>query len=140
MDERIVLDTSVTVKWFVDEADSDKAIKLLNLYNQNQVKIVVPEIICLELINALKFGVGFEKKTLTKAISGFLALGLEMVPLFEFYFDEIIALMTENKLASYDAFFVAVAKLKQLPLITADKKHHRKEIYPKIRYIDEVKI
>ncbi len=140
MDEKVVLDTSVVVKWFVDEADSDKAIKLLNLYKENRIKIVVPEIICLELINALKFGVGFEEEALTKAISGFLILGLEMTPSFDFYFDEVIALMVKNNLASYDAFFVAAAKYKQLPLITADKKHHRKEIYPKIRYIDEVKV
>lgn len=140
MGEKVVLDTSVIVKWFVEEPDSAQANQILNLYQKNKVGIVVPEIVCLELINALSFGAGFDENGLKEALTAFLNLDFEMVPLFEFYFNELISIMSDFRIAAYDAYFIVAAKSKQIDLITADKKHHLKEIYPQVRYLDEVNL
>ncbi len=138
MGEKVVLDTSVIVKWFVEESGSGQANQILNLYQKNKVGIVVPEIVCLELINALKFGAGFDENGLKEALTAFVNLDLEMVPLFESYFNELINIMSDFRIAAYDAYFIVTAKSKQIDLITADKKHHLKEIYSQIKYLDEI--
>ncbi len=138
MGERVVLDTSVIVKWFVEEVDSARANQILKMYQRNEVGIVVPEIVCLELINALNFGAGFNENGIREALTAFVNLDLQMEPLFDFYFSKLIDIMSDYRIAAYDAYFIVAAKSKQIDLITADKKHHLKEIYSRIKYLDEI--
>jgi predicted nucleic acid-binding protein len=45
-------------------------------------------------------------------------------------------IMQKFDIAIYDSLFVALAINENCQLITADKKHHKKEIYNKIVYLD----
>lgn len=133
--ETVVLDTSVVVKWFVEENGSKKAQGLLKRYVNKDLQIIVPEIICLELANALFFGAGFKKKDLSDALHAFYSLRIEMVQFGETFVKQIAEFMVKFRVPMYDSSFVFLAKNKKIPLITADRKHHSKKFYKNVKYI-----
>jgi len=49
-----VLDASVVLKWFVNEEDSDKAVRLRKQYYLGEREIVVPDLLLFEVSNALR--------------------------------------------------------------------------------------
>lgn len=133
--DKIVIDTSVVVKWFVEEKNSSIALKLLEDYQKEKLLIYIPEIIILELSNALYFGARFEPSIVEKAIEYFYALKVIHVFLTKSLIDQAIKIMGRFKIAIYDSLFVALAKEEKCSLVTCDTKHHRKEMYPKIKYL-----
>ena len=52
--ERIVVDASVVVKWFVPEKDTGKALKLRDLYIRGDVELLSPTLLYYEVSNALR--------------------------------------------------------------------------------------
>ncbi|MGB9707080.1 MAG: type II toxin-antitoxin system VapC family toxin, partial [Microgenomates group bacterium] len=133
--EKVVLDTSVVVKWFVEEKDSQKALNFLEEYRQGKLKLLAPQIVGLELANALFFGAGFKGKILEKALSAFYNLGITLVPLSEELVKESAVYSEKFKIAAYDALFIVVAEKEKCFLVTADKKHHQKSFSPRIKYL-----
>jgi len=133
--EKVVLDTSVVVKWFVEEEGSKKAIDFLEKYRRGELKILVPEIISLELANALFFGAGLKGKTLQEAISAFYKLGISFISLDEVLVREASKYSEKFKIATYDALFIVLAEKEKCFLVTADKKHHQKSFSRRIKYL-----
>lgn len=133
--EEVVLDSSVVVKWFLNETDSTKAKELVDKLLAGKIKIFVPEIILLELINSLSLGAKLSKEEIKTAISYFYNLNLIIVTLKRSLIEKTLEIATEFKIASYDAFFMAVADEKRIPLITADRKHHLREYSPLVKYL-----
>lgn len=134
--EKVVIDTSVAVKWFIKERGSEKAVKLLDSYKNGQIKIMAPEIISLELVNALYFAACFKGRILKEALSSFYRLNLSLNPLSELFLQESSVYMQKFNIGVYDALFIALAEKEKIPLITADKKHHRREFSKFIEYFD----
>lgn len=133
--EKVVLDTSVVVKWFVEEKDSEKAQKFLEAYQDGRLEIIAPEIMGLELTNALFFGAGYKGEVLKQALAAFYSLKLASVPLSESFVQEARKYMEKFKIAIYDALFIALADRERLPLISADKQHHQKRFSKQIKYL-----
>lgn len=133
--EKVVLDTSVVVKWFVEEKDSKKALKLLKDYQNGQLKIIAPEIVSLELANALFFGAGYKNKLLKESLDAFYALDLSLIPLTKSFIQEASEYMEKFKIAIYDALFIFLAEKEKIPLITTDRRHHQKRFSKQIRYL-----
>jgi len=48
-----VVDASVVVKWFVEEENSSKAIEIRDKYVNAELKLIAPEILLFEVLNAL---------------------------------------------------------------------------------------
>lgn len=133
--DQIVVDTSVAVKWFLDEEDSDKALNLLNKIKDRSVLAVFPSIIFLELENAVYFSGSPTVEKLQTAIFDLFNLKQEIIPPDIFLLNKMASLMVQFGLASYDALFLALAENRQIPLITADKKHHQQKFSKFIRYL-----
>ncbi|MEM2082365.1 MAG: type II toxin-antitoxin system VapC family toxin [Candidatus Bathyarchaeia archaeon] len=60
--ERIVVDASVLVKWFVDEEGSREALAIRRRYVEGEVEIVARELIIFETLNALRYKGGFSRR------------------------------------------------------------------------------
>src|SRR3989344_9414163 len=105
MDNRIVVDTSVALKWFVEEEGSKKARKILEQYKSGSLEILAPEIIGLELANALFYGVSLKGKRLKEAIELFYSLGLSLVPLDRLFIQEAGFLFGKRKIFNFFFFF-----------------------------------
>lgn len=133
----IIVDTSVVTKWYAqkDENDLEQAFHLLESCNQNKLALICPKIILLELANVLYVGKKLTKELCLASISSFKKLCEELVDIENT--DLMIEIMYSYKLPSYDAIFIALAIKKQIPLVTADYKHHLKSITPRIIWLSE---
>ncbi|MGC8578222.1 MAG: hypothetical protein ACP5M7_09575 [Thermoproteota archaeon] len=70
----VVVDASVVVKWFVEEENSDKAIKIRDKYIEGEIKLIAPEIITFEVLNALYYKKLFsesEMKEISEALNSY---------------------------------------------------------------------
>lgn len=123
--KRFVVDTSVALKWFSKEKDSEKADKLLKTLESKQIEIYLPELAKYELGNAL-----FKGKRLSYVQARAILETLYMLPL-NFVAEDFKLAKTSYRLAEklnityYDACFLALAKIRKIPLITANPKHQR---------------
>jgi predicted nucleic acid-binding protein len=116
-----VIDSSVALKWYVQEHDSELARPLLGL------RLVAPDLIVAELANALwkKIRKGEAVEALAREALVHLRQAVTLVPspaLVAGAFDLSVELLHPV----YDCVFISLAKETDLPLITADGKFHRR--------------
>ena len=139
MEEKVVIDTSVIIKWFADEEDSGKARLLLDCWWRRELEIVVPELLIYELANALRFGKKAPKTAISKIIRDFLSAMPQIYIVNPNIIDLCLNYVFEHGLTIYDAVYVALADMLEVPLVTADLKHHRKKISKNIVYLKDIK-
>lgn len=137
MEEKIiVIDSSVIIKIIANEADSDAAIKIFDDLEKSKIKIILPNVVFLEILNALFFGQSkLNSVEIEKAINHLFNFNLEIVQIEKDIIAQTAIIMCDFKITSYDALLVALAISRNCVLLTADRKHHKKEIYSKIKYL-----
>ena len=119
-----VLDASVIVKWFVNEIDTDKAVELWNKHASDEVKIIVPSLIFLEVINSLRYK-GNSEETLIEINKTLWNSDLKIEPISEQLVQHAIILAKKYDLTIYDAIYVSLAQLHGCSLVTSDKELYK---------------
>lgn len=117
-----LLDTSVAVKWFIQEDDSEKAAELRYAHGRRELLLYAPDILLMELTNALRYSPAVSAEEIPEALKLFPGLGITIIPFEPEALISCITLSLENDLAIYDAYFLALAQALEMPLITADRK------------------
>jgi len=64
----VVVDASIVVKWFVEEEGSDKSLKLRDQYIEGKIRIIAPELMIFETLNALYYKRLFSEKELKRSL------------------------------------------------------------------------
>ena len=125
--KRYVLDTSVLVKWFVTEEDSDKAERFLNDLSDEKIEIVIPVTLLYELANVLwvRRLQGLSQAEALSILKDFRRLNLEVVSSLELV-EEAQAFAYRYNISIYDAVFLALSESRSCEFITADEKLYRK--------------
>lgn len=118
-DQKVVIDASVAVKWFLEEDYSNKATALRADYLDSAVDIVVPDLLPYEVLNALKYSGDFGKLELEKVAEILENYQLARLPIPG---KEAVAAAYEYGITIYDAAYVAVAKKEDAAFYTADRK------------------
>jgi len=118
-----VVDASVIVKWFIPEADSDKAWMLKDLLTRKEVSLYSPRYALVEVANALTLHpiVKLSEDDIIDAISA----SEGMVILADLTREEwrtAIKLAREIPTAVYDSAYLALSLNMNAKLITADSK------------------
>lgn len=113
----VVVDTSVVIKWFLPEIDSDKARAL-----RSGEIFGAPELIRYEFCNALAFKKDVSRETVLEAVEVFPTLALQLFTLPPAGFRRVVILAREFQISAYDATFVVLAETLKTQLITADLK------------------
>ncbi|MBL7150742.1 type II toxin-antitoxin system VapC family toxin [Candidatus Microgenomates bacterium] len=123
---KIVLDTSVIIKWFTKEIKSSDAKVYLEGFREGKYQIVLPELAKYELGNAILKGKKFSFYKARKIFSTFYSFPLIFVE--ENESQSLLTYKTAQKLniTYYDASFLALAKQEKATLITANPKHQKK--------------
>jgi predicted nucleic acid-binding protein len=116
-----LLDTSVAVKWFVTEEDSERAADLQQAHLRDDLQLHAPDIMLMESANALRYA-GLSEERILQDLETFSALGVEIIPFSIDVLNSAASLSLEHDLAVYDACFLALAQALEVPLITADRK------------------
>lgn len=122
-----VVDASVGAKWFlppVDEPFASEAHRLLQLYTDNKVRLLVPDLFWAEIASVNCSAVVRGRLSVPKALAALdemLALGLPSVPTNDLIVSALpIAL--NHKRSVYDSIYVAAAVTAEAELVTADEK------------------
>ena len=116
-----LLDTSVAVKWFVTEEDSERAADLQQAHLRDDLQLHAPDILLMESANALRYA-GLSEERILQDLETFSALGIEIIPFSIDILNSAVNLSLEHDLAVYDSYFLALAQAMEIPLITADRK------------------
>ncbi|MEM3995420.1 MAG: type II toxin-antitoxin system VapC family toxin, partial [Thermofilum sp.] len=76
-----VVDASVVVKWFVEEEGSDRALEVRDRYVSGELKLIAPELLPFEVLNALYYKRLFTVEELKSAAEALDAFFFELYPL-----------------------------------------------------------
>lgn len=116
----LVLDASVTVKWFLNEENSDKAINLKESFLRGDLLIIAPDLITLEILNALRYNKKKEKE-IVMANKDIFELGLNLIRVNNELLSKTIENSIKYNITIYDALYITLAQIHGTFLITADK-------------------
>lgn len=120
---RLVVDSSVAIKWFVSEDDSEDALKL-----RDRHQLVAPDLLVAECVNA--FWKMARRGELTAEVA---ILACQSLSLTEVILENMTDLsMRAGTMAiafdhpAYDCFFLALSAAEGLPYVTSDLSFVRK--------------
>jgi predicted nucleic acid-binding protein len=117
-----VVDSSVVVKWFVEDREQgvDAALRLLDAHETDTAPLWAPDILVLEVVNALARR-GALVPDLGLSVRDLLALHLDLVPVTQVAHD-VATLCSRHSITAYDASFAALSNQLGMPLVTADRR------------------
>lgn len=118
----VVADASVIVKWFVEEENSDKALMLRDKYIEGEIRIAAPELMPLEVLNALYYKRLFSRDEMREISEALEAYSFTLYPLRGEYAEKTVEVAFENDVTVYDASYIALAVVKNTHVYTADEK------------------
>ena len=116
-----VIDASVAVKWFLEESDTEDALRLQSDFFEGLLSLRVPSIFPYEVMNALHFSRRYSRRELLESARDVDRCGFQMVPLFGDYLERTVNLALTSGTTVYDASYLALAALEDCLLYTADE-------------------
>ncbi len=118
-----ILDTSVAIKWFVDEDDSDKARHLRDSFVDGRSELVAPDLLKYELASALRFHpiADVARSTLLNALRAIDNYQFLIQPSKEAW-TLAIELSYSTPISLYDGLYLGLSHVLRSPLVTADQK------------------
>ena len=129
MDDAYVVDSSVYVRWFVDQVGFEHAREVRDSFLAGDIELISPELARVEMANALRKA-GLLKANLTRA--EYLAavrtlddLGVELVAQDADGIERVGQIAADNMVSVYDATFVDLALQRGLRLLTGDGRSTR---------------
>lgn len=118
----VIVDASIAYKWFAKEEDSDLALNILQKHFNIQEKIVMPDLILYELVNAWVTKTAISIPIVKTNLKNLQDAGLEIEnPTFELVL-EAAAIAKKYRISVYDSYYLVLAKKKKCDFITADAK------------------
>ena len=74
-----VLDASVILKWFLEEEGTSQALRLREEFYRGEREIVVPDLLLMEVANALRYNPSFTAKEIKEAIQTLFDIGIVII-------------------------------------------------------------
>ena len=125
MPKRVVIDSSVALKWWLDDEEFvDEARFLLNDVVAGEIELVVPELWFYEIANGINTAAKRERISNDMAedfIEELQSVTATLVPVSS-YLTKTYKESTKYSHAIYDIVYMVIAESKQIQFITADKK------------------
>jgi len=137
--DKIVVDSSVVIKWFVTEPLSDESRRVLDGYQSGSFTLLAPDLLAAEIGNIVwkkyRFQ-GLAKADAEQIITAFRELNIELIPATELLAEALQIAMTHERTV-YDSLYIALSKRENCVYITADERlvNTMSQSFPKIVWI-----
>lgn len=121
---KIIIDSSVAVKWYLPDEENTDAIKIKSDFTRKLVSVNVPLLFFYEVSNILRTvskSLRIDTEKSTKAFEDILNLNFTTYFSKELFRDALQKAFNLD-ITAYDAAYVALAENLQIPLFTADEK------------------
>ena len=121
--ERLLVDSSVAVKWFFDEPHSERALAILEAGRSGDASLLAPDLIYSEFGNAVRKRVLREELTAEDGaiiVAAFTRIPFEQLLQTRLLLPTAYRLALEHGCTVYDAVFIAAASQAGADLVTAD--------------------
>ncbi len=131
--ERISLDSSIVVKWFSYEEDTEKALKIKDAFVRGEIELIVTQLLYSEVINALRYKPDYNVSKLKKSADALLNLHMYVEIIDNDILKRSSEIAFDAGVTIYDAIPVAVAEKHKTICLTADKRtqyNKMKDKYP----------
>lgn len=121
-----VVDTSVVLQWFhkSGELHHKEARRILDDLKTDRIRISIPDMLPLELLNVFIKGKGLSAEEANSTLKTLFELPIKIISIDLPILEESSKLMKEYNMASYDAYFLALAQNEECILISDDQKAH----------------
>ena len=120
--ERLAIDSSVAVKWFSQESDTDGAVEIRDAHVRGDLELIVSPLLYCEVVNALRFKPDLEVGRLERAVEALFKLHMAMEPVDQSIMERCVEIAFDGGVSIYDALPVAVAERNGTVCVTADEK------------------
>lgn len=137
--DRLVVDSSVAIKWFVPEPYSTEARRILNDYQTGGLSLLAPDLINAEVGNIVwkkyRFQ-GLAAEDAQEIINDFRLLTFLLTSTAELL-DEAYRLAVTHQRTVYDALYIALSIRERCHFVTADEKlvNAVKATYPNVVWV-----
>ena len=122
----MILDASVIVKWFTREEKREEALKYREMFLNDEIEIVVPDLILYEIGNVLRYNPSFNNEDVTLAVRSLVDLGINIIIPTTEILDIAIDLAFKYNTTLYDSVYLALAEILNDTLVTADRNLYEK--------------
>lgn len=120
--ERLAIDSSIVVKWFSEEEDTNKALEIRDTYVGGEVELIVTPLLYCEVANALRFKPDFDAKKLKRAIEALFKLHMPTEEMDGDILKRSAEIAFDGGVTIYDAVPVVVAEKHETVCVTADER------------------
>jgi len=131
-----VVDTSVAFKWSRQEGEEehiDQALAVLNDHLAGRLEIHAPDLLVYELSNILSLKESTASQKPVAVLKNTLLLGTTIHPIDRPLAEAAFTIARQYRVTFYDASFLALSRLLDCPLVTADNKLYTKaRSFPKL--------
>jgi predicted nucleic acid-binding protein len=141
MGPKIVVDTSVLIKWFKTRGEEllKEAEELLEKIDRHRVAAHVPALLLYEVGNILLLKTRLGSAALDEAVERLEALPFVVAPPASPLLERALRLGREFSLTFYDASFLALAVELDCPLVTADQRlFEHTRLLQRVRHLSRV--
>ncbi len=134
--KNLVVDSSISVKWFIEEEDSDIAQLILDQYTDGTLLFLAPNLIQAEFGNIVWKKLVFRGLSIVDAdfaIQEFKTISFVLTPI-SILFDEAFQIAIKYKRSFYDSLYLALSVKENCGFVTADEKFYNavKQDFPKM--------
>ncbi len=133
--DRLVLDASVVIKWYVEEEGTDRALRILEDYSNGKLDLISVQLMPFEVINALRYARNFGTIDLLKVGESLSKLQVGLFPLLYGLYEQAVNFAVKYGTTVYDASYLSLAVNTDCILYTADAK-----FVDKVRSIEHVSL
>jgi predicted nucleic acid-binding protein len=121
-----VVDASVVAKWFVPEADSEKAVRLRNRHIDGSLNLMAPDLLLYEVANALVYHPEIREGDISEDMEALFAVDIDLVSPSSELMTSIAEGARSRDLSVYDSSYLMLAEVVATNLVTADRGLYEK--------------
>ena len=121
----MILDASVVAKWFLNEEDTETALKIREEYVDGNIDIEIPDLLIYEIANLMRYKKMGENE-IKEVIDSIFSMDFLIITPTLSLMQLSSHIAISHDITVYDAVYVALGEYFGAPLITADRKLYEK--------------